>query len=151
MQVKGEVFGKRCGKSAWGVGLVDSDDLRQTWSLSLSADAGDGDWNDSFDCGGPSAPLCSYEWAVKNVPIGLSPGCNTITSPTFVVGPNPSPSWMRITISRDKASDSFPWSGASSSSGSNFRDGETEDYPVQIDDPTPTFKSSWGRVKTIYR
>jgi hypothetical protein len=36
---------------------------------------GDGDWNDNFVCNGQ----CVYEWSVKNQPVILLPGCNTLT------------------------------------------------------------------------
>ncbi len=38
----------------------------------------DGDWNDNFQC----AASCAYEWAVKNQPIALPPGCNPLVSPS---------------------------------------------------------------------
>jgi hypothetical protein len=112
----------------------------------------DGDWNDNFDCGaGPTAPICAYEWAVKNHPISLITGCNALISPLFTVGPEPGRGWMRITLSRDPVPDDFPWHGSAGTPTERLAGGETEDYPVFIDEPTSTEGSTWGRVKTLYR
>lgn len=89
----------------------------------------DGDWNDNFDCAGS----CAYEWAVKNAPVFLPPGCATITSPAFLIGPNGGESWMRVTLSIDPLGDDFPWDG--SAMAGFIRGGETEDYPVTITGP----------------
>jgi hypothetical protein len=105
----------------------------------------DGDWNDTFDC----SPGCAYEWAVKNHTVALTAGCNTIVVPPFLVGPNPGYGWMRISVSENPAADDYPWNGTLSMV--QFLGGETEDYPVVITDATPTDRSSWGRVKTLYR
>jgi hypothetical protein len=59
----------------------------------------DGDWNDNLLCG----TQCAYEWAVKNVVVVLPPGCTTLRTPAFLVGPLGTQAhgyaWMRITIS----------------------------------------------------
>jgi hypothetical protein len=106
----------------------------------------DGDWNDNFDCGTAG---CAYEWAVKNVPITVLPGCNNLLSPGFMVGPNIGPGWMRISVSNNMAPIDYPWNG--SVLIADMDDGETEDYPIEIDDATPTLRGTWGRVKTLYR
>ena len=108
----------------------------------------DGDWNDNFACN-PVAAGCAYEWAVKNIPVTLLPGCNILVSPTFLVGPKPGPGWMRVTICDDPVDPSFPWLG--SLPGTFLRNGETEDYPVDIEIQTPALPGSWGKVKAIYR
>jgi hypothetical protein len=104
----------------------------------------DGDWNDNEIC--PASGACAYEWAIKNEVISIFPGCAANVSPAFFVGPRPGPSWMRITISEDAVGDDFPWFGAT-----GLHNGETEDYPVDIQIETPAAPSSWGQVKAIYR
>ena len=111
---------------------------------------GDGDWNDNFSCP-PPVSTCAYEWAVKNQTIALTPGCNTLVSPPFNVGPNPNHSWLRISITAMPMPDDFPWNGTASLPSLPVVNGETEDYPVEIEAPVPTQASSWGRVKAVYR
>ena len=89
----------------------------------------DGDWNDNFHCGAAS---CAYEWAVKNVPIMLAPGCNALTSPAFLVGPRTGSGWLRISLTADFVPDDFPWNGSVGQGNGFFVGGETEDYPVVI-------------------
>jgi hypothetical protein len=92
----------------------------------------DGDWNDNFLCSAAGGP-CAYEWAVKNVPIVLLPGCRGQTSPAFLVGPKTGKGWMRITLTSQPVSEDFPWSGSAGPTGDGaFFSGETEDYPVVI-------------------
>ncbi|MEZ5063787.1 MAG: FlgD immunoglobulin-like domain containing protein [bacterium] len=88
----------------------------------------DGDWNDNFQCPGS----CAYEWAVKNFPLVLPPGCTSHMSPAFLVGPWEGAGWMRISMSDTPVNDSFPWAGcAPAGGGEGFLDlGETEDYFV---------------------
>jgi hypothetical protein len=107
----------------------------------------DGDWNDNIPC----APTCAYEWAVKNVPIPVPPGCVSHVSPSFLVGPQPGAGWMRVTISEEPVPDDFPWNGSVSTPASALHNGETEDYPVHIDIRTPTLPQSWGKLKSVYR
>ncbi len=95
----------------------------------------DGDWNDNLKC--QATGDCAYEWAVKNVPIALLPGCQPHTSPSFRVGPRGGSGWLRITVTQDTVLDDFPWNGSVSMPASEFRDGETEDYPVVINGPDP--------------
>lgn len=91
----------------------------------------DGDWNDNFIC--PGTQGCAYEWAIKNIPIVLNPGCQTITSPSFLMGPMSNRGWMRVTLSAGAVSDDFPWDGSAGPGGDGFLlAGETEDYPVMI-------------------
>jgi hypothetical protein len=108
---------------------------------------GDSDWNDNASCAGACAP----EWAVKNVPIALTPGCNALTSPAFPAGPRIGHAWMRISLTFTPVSDDYPWAGSANEPGGLFRDGETEDYPVDIQGATPARLSSWGGIKGIYR
>jgi hypothetical protein len=110
----------------------------------------DGDWNDNFACP-PPAGGCAYEWAVRNHPITLAPGCNPLISPAFLVGPNVGLAWMRISISQEPVGDDFPWNGTAAMPGGQIRNGETEDYPFSIQAATPASESSWGRVKSTYR
>jgi hypothetical protein len=97
----------------------------------------DGDWNDNVLCG----TQCAYEWAVKNVVIVLPPGCTTLHTPAFLVGPLGTQahgySWMRITISDSPVPDDFPWAGSANLAATNqsLVGGETEDYPVTIGNP----------------
>jgi len=94
----------------------------------------DGDWNDSFQC--PGQPGCAYEWPVRNVAITIGPGCSSITTPTFLAGPAAGNGWMRITISDGPVNDDFPWAGVATDPAQELRNGETEDYPVTIANPT---------------
>ncbi|HYM80925.1 MAG TPA: hypothetical protein VEY91_05885 [Candidatus Limnocylindria bacterium] len=107
---------------------------------------GDGDWNDSFSCTSGTATACAYEWAIKNYPLPYpNDRCGLLTLPEFMMGPIPGPAWMRITLSIEPVSDSFPWNGA------RLRGGETEDYPAAILVGTPVTRPSWGSLKTHYR
>src|SRR5262249_20579736 len=81
----------------------------------------DGDWNDRLPCGAS----CAREWAVKNAPYFLINGCQPIASPNFRVGPNPGPTWMRITLSYDPVNDDFPWAGSATMAGGYLHGGET--------------------------
>ena len=106
----------------------------------------DGDWNDAQLCG---PGVCAYEWAVKNATIVLPPGCGTITSPAFLVGPTPGPSWLRISMTDSPVTNDYPWVGGAGLSG--FTGGETEDYPAFIENAVATEPSTWGRLKSMYR
>ena len=94
----------------------------------------DGDWNDSFQC--PGVPGCAYEWAVKNVAVTIGPGCTSVTTPPFLAGPSAGTGWMRVTISDGPVNDDFPWAGVATDPAQELRNGETEDYPVAITNPT---------------
>jgi hypothetical protein len=99
----------------------------------------DGDWNDNFQC----ATGCAYEWAVKNVLIPLTPGCNFLVTPAFLSGPNAGNGWVRITLSDGPVTNDFPWAGSATIPGQSLSDGETEDYPVTIAEPCPPY-DDWG-------
>jgi hypothetical protein len=88
----------------------------------------DGDWNDNFPCG----TTCVNEWTFHNYVVVLSPGCNTITLPSFQVGPRVGPSWMRLTLTHAPVKDDFPWNGSLGEANGYYVGGETEDYPVRI-------------------
>jgi hypothetical protein len=107
----------------------------------------DGDWNDSFTC--PAG--CAREWALVNVPVTIDSGCNALASPNFRVGPTNGPGWMRITVTSDPVPNDFPWNGSVSAPGSQFIGGETEDYPVVMDQVVPAGQRTWGTLKTSYR
>ena len=93
----------------------------------------DGDWNDVVTCGPPGPDGCAPEWAVKNASIVLQPGCNSIVSPSFPVGPGTGGAWMRVTLTTAPVSDDFPWAGSGTeTSPGAFAGGETEDYPISI-------------------
>ena len=87
----------------------------------------DGDWHDAQLC---EPNLCAYEWAVKNQPMTMPAGCGTHTSPSFLVGPTPGPSWLRISLTDFAVTDNYPWAGGAGESG--VIGGETEDYPGMI-------------------
>ncbi len=92
---------------------------------------GDGDWNDNFLCN--AAQGCAYEWAIKNYGLALAPGCQTLTTPPFLMGPIAGRGWMRITLTTTPVGDDFPWNGSAGPTGDGFfQGGETEDYPVMI-------------------
>ncbi|HSG00537.1 MAG TPA: GEVED domain-containing protein, partial [Vicinamibacterales bacterium] len=97
----------------------------------------DGDWNDNFLCRGGANPVCAYEWPVKNLQIGLPPGCTTLETPAILAGPFAGAGWMRVTLTLGVVSDDFPWSGSDTPPIGSFVGGETEDYPVTIAPPDP--------------
>ena len=102
----------------------------------------DGDWNDVVACPGQ----CVREWAIQNVGVTLMPGCNDITTPSFLSGPTPGPGWMRITISDQSVPPDFAWNGSAGIAGQALSNGETEDYPVTIHTPPPPCPTyqDWG-------
>jgi hypothetical protein len=114
----------------------------------------DGDWNDVLLCNTTAGAVCVYEWAVKNRPLTLVPGCNLLSTPTIVGGPSAQNNvWMRISVSTDPVTDDFPWAGSTITfNGLNYlHDGETEDYLVDVTPPTPTLPETWGSIKAMYR
>jgi len=117
----------------------------------------DGDWMDAFECSIGGQTVCAHEWAIVNAQITLNSGCETHVSPAFAVGPNGGHSWLRISISYDPAPTNYPWGGTNWIGGphfppySQFTNGETEDYPVEISASTPARRSSWGELKQRYR
>jgi len=93
---------------------------------------GDGDWNDNFACNA-AQQQCAYEWALKNFPVTLGPGCTPILTPAILAGPMVGDAWMRVTVTLDVVNDDFPWAGSFQAVGfDSFTGGETEDYPVSI-------------------
>lgn len=88
---------------------------------------GDGDWEDSFPCGGG---IWVNEWIVANQMTTLGPGVYTITTPPFNADmPGGPPVWMRLMLSEGPAVTVPVPSGADGRGpigGYNF--GETEDY-----------------------
>lgn len=109
----------------------------------------DGDWEDNFLC--PAAGTCAYEWAVKNAPISIPVGCTMLSSPTFLSGPDNRRAWMRVTITDAPVADDFPTVGSAANPGNSFVGGETEDYPVNIGEPTSVARQAWGGLKVRYR
>jgi hypothetical protein len=95
----------------------------------------DADWNDNFACGPPAGAPVAHEWCVKNQQVLLPPGCSTMTSQSFLVGPSGGESWMRLTLSLDPVGDDFPWNGSAGGPGGLIVSGETEDYPVTVAGP----------------
>ncbi len=105
----------------------------------------DGDWNDTIECDdGTIVP----EWVVQDhqpAPPGL--GTFTLTSPAFLcwhpeTATDPSPLWVRITISEQ------PWAGDPSSAGSGpeegYQYGETEDYYLKPQAEPAAAAYDWG-------
>ncbi len=90
----------------------------------------DGDWNDNVACG--STQPCAREWAVKNVPVTLLPGCSENFTPAFRIGPRQGPAWMRVTLNANPVPDDFPWAGSLGTVNGDFSGGETEDYLVTV-------------------
>ena len=91
----------------------------------------DGDWDDSPQCGGGTAPARAVEHQfLFDLPVGL----NQITTPAFLPWhpkSGPEKIWMRITLSEQ------PWKGGSnpgekgnggSGPATRYQTGETEDY-----------------------
>jgi hypothetical protein len=108
----------------------------------------DGDWTDTHLC---PAGACASEWAIVNFPFLLPPGCATLTTPTFLVGPFPGPGWLRVSISSEPMPPSYPWNGTAGNPSGFVQGGETEDYPVLIDDHVGVEPRDWGAIKQIYR
>jgi hypothetical protein len=112
----------------------------------------DGDWNDNLDCSSVSPPAgCVYEWAVKNRPIAIGPGCQTHNTPPIYGGTQTGQCWVRITLTDEPVLDDYPWAGSANLPDGQYAGGETEDYLVYITYADPVRKSSWGQLKTLYR
>lgn len=100
----------------------------------------DGDWNDVARCGTAAQGICAPEWALKNAAVTIRPGCDSLDTPFFRVGPSLGGTWMRLTLTLAPVHDDFPWAGSATnpgpggSVGAPFPGGETEDYPVSIID-----------------
>jgi hypothetical protein len=94
----------------------------------------DADWNDNVEC--DRIKRCAAEWAVKNHPVVIAPGCQLISTPLFQVGPREGQFWMRMSLSLDPAPPDFPWAGSANVPGGEMRGGETEDYLVLVE-PSP--------------
>jgi hypothetical protein len=106
----------------------------------------DGDWTDTHLC---AAGACASEWAVVNFPIVLPVGCESFSAPPFLVGPFPGPGWLRVSISSEPMQIDYPWNGTAALG--TAAKGETEDYPVVIDDHVGVEPRDWGAIKQIYR
>ncbi|MBI5835777.1 MAG: hypothetical protein HZB25_00905 [Candidatus Eisenbacteria bacterium] len=138
-----------CAMAGVGFTTFNCDGPRQVF-LNILVDMNeDGDWNDNFPC--PTG--CAYEWAVKNVPIPLPPGCATLASPPFLVGPRSQNGrgWMRISLTDEPVNDDYPWAGSATTPAGIYRGGETEDYPVAVEFTTDSKPGTWGRLKRTYR
>jgi hypothetical protein len=90
---------------------------------------GDGDWNDVIAC--PRVGFCRPEWAVKNMPVPLVPGCNTLQIPVRAAD-RVGEAWMRVTLTEGTVLNDFPWNGSLGEPNGSYTSGETEDYPVHI-------------------
>uniref|UniRef100_A0A832I0D8 T9SS type A sorting domain-containing protein n=1 Tax=Eiseniibacteriota bacterium TaxID=2212470 RepID=A0A832I0D8_UNCEI len=141
---------------AWGVALASRPTFRNCATASLRLRTGacgpqnataylnvlvdwnqDGDWNDVARCGAAGAETCAPEWAVKNALVSVRPGCDSLDTPVFQVGPATGGTWMRLTLTLAPVTDDFPWAGSALNSEPGgatgaFAGGETEDYPVTI-------------------
>jgi hypothetical protein len=103
----------------------------------------DGDWDDTMQCPGATAPTPAPEWAVRNQLLpALPPGLHKIPTSRFLPW-HPAtgdmlPIWMRITLSEQKWS---PTSGVLGDGGSGpangYMYGETEDYYFVPEVPPP--------------
>lgn len=117
----------------------------------------DGDWNDNIPCDEFSicpqcvGVPCVHEWAVKNHPFQIGAGCQTHSSPPFLVGAVAGPAWVRVSLTDQPVDDDFPWAGSANRPGGSYAGGETEDHVVYITTPDPVTPSTWGRMKIRYR
>ena len=103
----------------------------------------DGDWDDTMQCPGATAPIPAPEWAVQNqLLVGLPVGLNMITTPRFMPW-HPAtgvmqPIWMRITLSEQRWA---PTAGVLGNGGcgpaNGYIYGETEDYYFTPEVPPP--------------
>ncbi|UCG49589.1 MAG: hypothetical protein JSU94_07370, partial [Phycisphaerales bacterium] len=104
----------------------------------------DGDWDDTMQCPGATAPTPAPEWAVQNQVLNLvTSGPHTITTPPFMCwhpqpGVDPRPIWMRITLSEQQwppVPGTIPAGGEGPPQGYDI--GETEDYYFTPEPPPP--------------
>jgi len=112
----------------------------------------DGDWNDNVDCSSVvPATGCAHEWAVKNVPVVIGPGCQDHNTPPIFGGSHEGQSWLRLTLTDEPVTDDFPWAGSANRPDGQYAGGETEDYLVYIMFPDAVKTSTWGQLKIRYR
>lgn len=123
----------------------------------------DGDWNDNLPCRDPGSVYCggpctspdgaAHEWAVKNQLVTLPGGCSQHEVPRFETGPafESSLIWMRVSLTDDPVSNSFPWAGSANRPDGSYAGGETEDHLVIVTTPDAAKKSTWGELKIRYR
>jgi hypothetical protein len=119
------IFGNSCGATSIPLRTFNCGPPRQVYVNLLVDWNSDGDWNDADGC--VSDVGCSPEWCLKNATITLPSGCATVNTPIFKLGWNNCSGprgWMRVTISNNPVSPSFPWNGGL------LNGGETEDYLV---------------------
>ncbi len=107
----------------------------------------DGDWDDTMQCPGTTAPIPAPEWAVQNqllvaLPPLLPPLMHRITTPPFMpwhpATGDVGPLWMRITLSEQRWA---PVAGVLGNGGcgpaQGYLYGETEDYYFVPEVPPP--------------
>ena len=115
----------------------------------------DGDWNDNLTCAYPGLPppyLCVAEWAVKNHAIDVPNYISNQMTPYFLLGPYEGYAWMRVSLTDIPVADDFPWAGSANQPGGYYAGGETEDYLILLENPTPVSArpATWGQLKTRY-
>lgn len=104
-----------------------------------------GNWGGSSNC--PGIGLTAEHVLVDHpVPLGYGGPLSGVplSPPSFLIGPNDQFVWCRFMISEAQVGSGWDGSGT-------FEDGETEDYLLEIHDPTATDEGSWGTIKGIYR
>ncbi len=147
-QATGFPLGNICTVAQWGIDIdimvtntmpcVGYVNVLMDWDQS-------GTWAGSSNCPG-IGPAAEHILVDHPVPIGYGGPLSglPIPPPSFLIGPNDQFVWCRFTIS--EALVGSGWDGSGS-----FEDGETEDYLLEIHDPTPTETESWGTLKGLYR
>jgi hypothetical protein len=102
-----------------------------------------GSWGGGSTC--PSVGTALEHVLVDHpIPMGYMGPLSGLGPPSFLVGPNDQYVWCRFSITETQVGTGWDGSGV-------FEDGETEDYLLEIHDPTPVERGTWSTIKAIYR
>lgn len=130
----GTPLGNVCQTAVWGVNVdinVTNNMPSETLGyLNVLMDWNqNGQWGDIENCptmgSAPEHVLVNFV-----VPNPYSGPLSSLGPPTFLIGPNSGYVWTRFTISEDPVPQDWKGEG-------DFEDGETEDYLLRVDQPTP--------------
>jgi hypothetical protein len=121
----------RCARTSFEYtvsGAANLDEHRDYVNVWIDMNA-DGDWGDVVSCTTADGDKVEVsEWAVRNQPISVRPGQNSITTPLFGsahTNKDERNLWLRITVAEDVLSEEH---GDGSGPAGGFKTGETEDY-----------------------
>ncbi len=144
-----DLLGYTCHSADWGTGVADEIDIMVTNTMPVDGFVNvladwdrSGSWGGFSSCGSAQAP----EHVLVNfpLPIGFSGPLSALLPPSFLIGPQQGFIWFRFTVSETAVP--IDWNGEQM-----FEDGETEDYLLQVIDPTATEESDWSTIKRMYR